>query len=128
MQATCQIGVNAWRQSGSTLVAVHSGKCLELSSGNAGAPARQWTCNGSPLQQWQYFSATGQWWDHLYKVVSASTGMCLTVADASLADGAAVVQMPCNGSANQVWQIPDPIVPPAPPPGMGMAGGESVPL
>ena len=114
LQWACVIGVNVWRPNGSTLIAEHSGKCLQLSAGTAGAPAQQWTCNGSALQQWQFLSATPQWWENLYRIVSTATGMCLTVADASLADGAAVVQMPCNGATNQIWHIPDPIVPPSP--------------
>jgi len=116
LQWACVMGINVWRRSGSNLIAEHSGKCLEVSSGSSGAPAQQWTCNGDARQDWQ-FPVVGDWWNNQYKIVSAGSGMCLTVADASLADGAAVVQLPCNGSANQVWNIPDPIVPPAPPPG-----------
>jgi mannan endo-1,4-beta-mannosidase len=114
LQATCPIGVNTWRTTGdSTVIAEHSGKCLEVTSGNIGAPAQQSTCNGNPLQRWQ-FVVVGDWWNKLYKIVSSTTGMCLAVAGASQADGAEVVQWPCENSAHFIWHMPDPVIPSGP--------------
>ena len=114
LQSNCVAGVNTWRYTGTGYVAEHSGKCLEVAGTQAGAHTYQWTCNGSALQRWEGVNASPAWWENKYKIVSLASGMCLTVADASLADGAAVVQMPCTGAANQIWHFPDPIIPPGP--------------
>lgn len=43
--------------------------------------------------------------DRLYEIRSASSGKCLTVDQASQADGAPVVQLTCSGKTNQRWQL-----------------------
>ena len=82
----------------------------------AGGPSA--TSPGTPLLQWPYWggtneifqssSATTPWStiDNGYVTLHpVHTGMCLTVADNSQDDGAAIVQEPCSGADNQQWKL-----------------------
>ena len=79
----------------------HSGKCLDVAGGSqaVGARVQQYTCNGTPAQQWtQEFTGSGY-----FRLRVGVSGQCLTVKDASQDDNAPVVQQPCTWAYNQQW-------------------------
>ncbi|MER7277068.1 RICIN domain-containing protein [Dactylosporangium sp. NPDC000244] len=85
------------------LVARHSGKCLDVSSGSAadGARTLQYTC-GTGLNQRFTVQDLGTGY---VRLVARHSGKCLDVSGASTADGATVLQWTCGGGANQQWQV-----------------------
>ena len=87
------------------LVARHSGKCLDVSSGSAADSARtlQYPC-GSGLNQRFTVQDLGTGY---VRLVARHSGKCLDVTSASTADGATVVQYTCGGGTNQQWQVQD---------------------
>jgi len=57
--------------------------------------------NPTPNQTWK-LQATGN--ENEYKIVSEQNSMCLSVGEASLKDGATIVQLPNDeNAANQIW-------------------------
>lgn len=86
-----------WR----SIVAQHSGKCLDISgvSQANGAGAIQWACHGGGNQQWVVVPAG----NGFVQLVVQHSGQCLDVTGASHANGARVIQWPCHGGANQRW-------------------------
>jgi hypothetical protein len=96
-----------WQADGHTrLFSRYSGKCLGISGGStaAGAQAVQWDCNGNSDQSFQ-FSWTGKTaggWP-VYNIIDDKSGDCLGVSGGSTAQGANVIQWPCNGNADQEW-------------------------
>lgn len=96
-----------WQANGWTrLSSRYSGKCLGISGGStaAGAQAIQWDCNGNPDQfvQFQWTGKTSGGWP-VYHIIDYNSGMCLGVSGGSTAQGAKVIQWPCNGNADQEW-------------------------
>jgi hypothetical protein len=84
------------------IVAVHSGKCLDVfgvSTGD-GADVIQWGCWGGQNQQWRLDGRPGN-----YLVRAAHSGKCLDVAGGSTANGADVIQWACHGGNNQRWRL-----------------------
>jgi streptogrisin C len=83
-----------------TLAGRHVGGCIAVNGFEP--PVRQaGHCRREFDQQWMFKpSATGA-----YQVISATTGMCLDVAGASLDNGALVNQFPCHGGTNQRWRL-----------------------
>ena len=91
-----------------TLMPLHSRKCLEPRGLIApGAPVVQLACQEANLaQEWVFVAIAFGGGTALVNIVQPATRLCLTVADASLADGAGIVQLPCADSApNQTWII-----------------------
>ncbi|HMF98523.1 MAG TPA: DUF1800 family protein [Vicinamibacterales bacterium] len=88
------------------LVALHSGKCLDVSgqSTDDGAPVVQWTCNGGLSQRWTLQPTD----DGNVVLIAGHSGKALDVRGASLKDGAHVIQYTINGGANQEW-LPQPV-------------------
>src|SRR5690242_472722 len=74
----------------------HSGKCLDVAGGShaIGARVQQYTCNGTPAQQWTKEPTNNGFF--LLRV--AVSGQCLQVQGGagSFDDNQPVVQMPCN--------------------------------
>jgi hypothetical protein len=94
------------------IVAVHSGKCLDIPSGRPEdqVPIQQYTCNTSrPLnQQWSPLinslgPGTGPNISPFTILYSWNSRKCMDVAGASVADGTTVQQYICSGGANQHW-------------------------
>ncbi len=85
-----------------TMVAQHSGKCVDVpgASTSAGAALQQWTCNGTVAQNFN-FNATG---DGFYRITSGTnSGLCL---DAPASNGSRVTQASCsNTRATQKWAV-----------------------
>lgn len=97
-----------WLSGTGTLTAVHSRKCLEPRGIIAlGAPVWQVRCQEANLaQEWVLVVIAAGSHTALVNIVQPSTRLCLTVADASLADGAGIVQLPCVDSApHQTWVV-----------------------
>ncbi|MDG6103258.1 RICIN domain-containing protein [Dactylosporangium aurantiacum] len=87
------------------LVARHSGKCLDVSSGSTADSARtlQYTCGSGTNQRFTVQDlGTGY-----VRLVARHSGKCLDVTSGSTADGATVVQYTCGGGTNQQWQVQD---------------------
>jgi Ricin-type beta-trefoil lectin domain len=78
-------------------------KCLdaERSQGNDVAPVRQWTCNASGAQLWDFYDlGRGE-----VAIALRGTGKVLDVYGATANDGANIVPHPWNGGANQRWRL-----------------------
>jgi Ricin-type beta-trefoil lectin domain/Glycosyl hydrolases family 43 len=88
-----------------TLVARHSGKCLDVAgaSGGNGAAVTQFTCNGGANQRVEAVDAGGGF----VSLLAGHSGKCLDVTNGSTADGAALEQFSCNAGANQQFQLQD---------------------
>ncbi|MEV1241579.1 RICIN domain-containing protein [Nonomuraea sp. NPDC050022] len=88
-----------------TLVARHSGKCLDVAGVSTadGANVHQWTCiNGQANQEWNFVATS----DGYYTLRATHSGKCLDVSGASTADGANVHQWTClNQQRNQEWRL-----------------------
>ncbi|GAA1383977.1 RICIN domain-containing protein [Catellatospora chokoriensis] len=90
----------------STAVAQHSQLCMENPNASTanGTQQRQYTCNGSTQQQWNFQPVAGV--ADTYTVVNQQSGKCLDVNGVSSADGAAVIQWTCNSSSlNQQFAL-----------------------
>ena len=87
--------------------AAHSGKCVDLYGGN--------TYDGAPLVQWSCGSGANQWFDMnyagtdaggaYYRITIARTGKVVSVAGASIANGAKIQQWTSNGSNAQQFYL-----------------------
>ena len=105
-QAATEVHINQYVQ------AHHSGKDLAVLNASTapGQPIVQFTRNTGPNQQWEITSlpsspAPGMAPDRQIK--NPLSGLCLDVANNSLAAGAAVVQNPCNvNDPAQRWIVP----------------------
>jgi len=84
----------------------NDGMCLGVlgASRAAGARVVQWACNGSPDQTWAPAINAHPDGQHVgWQFTNANSGMCLGVWAASTAQGAVLVQWPCNASQDQEW-------------------------
>jgi uncharacterized protein (TIGR03790 family) len=94
---------NGW----GNLVPEASGFCLDVrgKSTAPGAIVQQWPCWNGANQQWEFTSLP----DGRYTIRSRQSGLLLTVADASTANGAAITMQPNHGwfapPANQLWSV-----------------------
>jgi galactose oxidase len=78
----------------------NSGMCLTIQA-NIAAPIVQMPCDGDPYQGWSIVAqAAGG-----YILQSQQTGFCLDVKGASQTDKAKLIQLACNGAANQLFQF-----------------------
>lgn len=112
------------------LVAIHSGKCLEISGSTNGARAHQATCDHRSAQQFRL-----RWTGEAHTLVGLASGKCLDVTDFRTDDGAPLQQWSCSGNDNQAWRIKDaPSSPPvvsdagAPPPPKDAGSTPSTPV
>lgn len=86
----------------STLVAQHSGKCLQVADGSyeSGAGVVQWTCDGGSHQYWRLRPVGGD-----YEIVARHSDKCLDVPGGDPSNGVALVQWDCHGGDNQLWRL-----------------------
>jgi hypothetical protein len=91
------------------LVCANSGKVLDVDGGSVqdGAKVQQWTDHGGANQQWSFEAVGPVNGQPAYKLVCANSGKVLDVTGGSLQAGAAVVQWPYQGGANQQWYVLD---------------------
>ncbi len=87
----------------------HSGMTLDVrgNSLSPSTPIQQFPWNGGNNQLWEITRVEGQYVRIERAAVDTSrhSGLCLDVANASLVDGAPVVQFPWHGGYNQQWRI-----------------------
>ncbi len=91
----------AERPSGYTLIARHSGQCVDVSGASQAAAARviQSACDTVPSQRFD-FEGIGNGY---YRVRAQHSGLCLEVLGSSQGSGAAIIQSPCHGGDSQVF-------------------------
>jgi surface antigen len=91
-----------WKRRAHSLVAVHSGQCLDVAgaSRDNGANVIQWTCHRGPNQSWHLLKRGGY-----YEVIAKHSGKCLTVQGGSRSSGANVFQNRCHGGDQQLWRF-----------------------
>ena len=97
------------------LVAVHSGRCLDVVGGppatGNGVPIQQWDCLGSTQtnQIWNFQNETYAGGYYYYNLVAANSGKCLDVVGGPTAtdNGVPIQQWDCLGSTqtNQQWRV-----------------------
>jgi Ricin-type beta-trefoil lectin domain/Glycosyl hydrolases family 43 len=86
-----------------SLIARHSGKCADVTSGSTAnnAAVIQYTCGGGTNQQWRLQNLNNGY----YQVVARHSEKCLDVTGASTTAGAAIIQYTCGTGTNQQWQL-----------------------
>jgi hypothetical protein len=88
-----------------TLVAQHSGKCLDVMGGPGatqdGAPLEQWPCTGQPNQSWTLNDAGGG----QYELVASHSQKCAEVVNGGTGNGALVRQATCTREPKQLWRL-----------------------
>lgn len=86
-----------------TVTNLAGGTCLEMPgwTGEWGAQAAVWGCNGGDNQTW-VFNPNGY---GFFQIVNRSSGLCLELPGLppSTDNGTRVQQWPCNGGRNQLW-------------------------
>lgn len=87
---------------GFQLMAVHSGRCLDVSvmSSTDGINVHQWECVGQTNQRWRLVPS-----GNAFQLKVAHSDKCLDVAGVSTANGANVHQWGCYSGDNQRWQL-----------------------
>lgn len=110
-QYTCHDGDNQKWSIGSTttvngvsyftLVARHSGKCMDVAGGSTAdhANVQQYTCHAGDNQKWSITANS----DGYVTIKNKRSGKCLDVADASTSNHANIQQYTCHGGSNQRW-------------------------
>jgi len=87
------------------LVAVHSGKCLDVAGGpgaqNDGAAVWQWSCVGVENQTWRFVPLGNGY----YFIVAAHSGKCLDITGQSRANGAPAQQWSCVDAESEMWHV-----------------------
>jgi len=67
--------------------------------------------DNAPIQLWSFGNGSNQQWrtvnqyNGFFRIVSKLSSKCLTVPNSSTADGVQLVQLPCNGTASQDFQL-----------------------
>ncbi|MET7302503.1 endo-1,4-beta-xylanase [Embleya sp. NPDC005575] len=86
-----------------TAVAAHSGKCLDVphSEKTLDIQLQQYTCNGTSAQSFAFRRVS----PGIYTIVNTGNGRCVTVAGASTAPGAAVIQSTCGSGPEQRFEL-----------------------
>jgi len=81
-----------------TIIAVHSGLCLDINgqSTSAGALSIQNTCDSATYRQWEFISVGGGY----YNIQNQNSLKCLRPANGSSSSGANIEQVTCYSSAN----------------------------
>ncbi|MEU5438214.1 RICIN domain-containing protein [Streptomyces sp. NPDC020719] len=88
--------------SGHQLRVLSSGKCLDVPgwSKSWGTPVDQWSCVNQANENWIIYRAKTVHLEPLYEIKNVNSGLCLNIKDASKRRGAAVIQWPCDKSAD----------------------------
>lgn len=86
-----------------TVVAAHSGKCLDVHLGDdrQAAVIEQMWCSTSPAQNFSLQPVPGGY----YRLMNGKSGKCVDVKESSTADGATVYQWRCHRGANQQFRM-----------------------
>jgi hypothetical protein len=88
-----------------TIVAKHSGKCLDVRGGviatGDAAAIEQWSCSGQANQAWTLQRIA---YDS-FEMIASNSGKCVDVFNDGTANGTAIQQMSCTGRPNQLWRL-----------------------
>ncbi len=97
--AAAAVAAPANAATGTTVVGVASGRCLDVVGNSTAAKTRVniYDCTGQANQAWTFTSAG--------ELRVYEPAMCLDVAGASTTSPADAQIYPCNGGANQKWRI-----------------------
>jgi astacin (peptidase family M12A)/ricin-type beta-trefoil lectin protein len=104
-------GLNRFYPMPNQLVAMHSGKCIDMPGGNgsAGTIVQQFDCHEGSNQGWLLRWDDNDGSTDYYLLESSdpgAQGMCLDVQWASQNPGAPVMMWPCSrGAASQQWSV-----------------------
>ena len=101
--APTAVGLAGVAASVTTVVAQHSGMCLDVRGGpqaiDDGARIEQWTCTGASNQSWTLQDmGSGR-----FVLVAENSGKCVEPVAGGTADGTGLQQMRCNGTSGQLW-------------------------
>lgn len=103
-QFALAIGSRATAASKFKLVSKNSGLCLDVTgmSTAQGVQLQQWACTGNTNQTFQFAPVQGG-----YEIIAENSGLLLAVDGGVSAteNGAAIVQSPKSGEANQIWNL-----------------------
>jgi hypothetical protein len=82
------------------LVSKNSSKCLDVpgASLKQDVQLQQYTCSGADNQKFQLTPVTGG-----YKVTNKHSGLGVNIRYGTAQNGAAVIQWPYSGEANEIW-------------------------
>lgn len=88
-----------------TIVAEHSGKCLDVRGGPTatqdGAIIEQWTCSGEANQDWNLNNkGNGN-----YELIARSSGKCIEPIGGGVDNYTNIQQATCDGSSKQLWNV-----------------------
>ncbi len=85
------------------IVSRATSKCVDVekASREDGTNIRQWTCNGTPAQLWDFIEISRA----EVVIVSRASGKVMDVYGSQTIDGANVAQFTWNGGNNQRWRI-----------------------
>lgn len=90
-----------------TIVAKHSGKCLDVAGGPGatgnGALIDEWSCSGEANQAWM-LNDTG---NGEYQLIAEHSGKCLDVPNGSTANDMRLQQWACAPGDKQLWTLED---------------------
>jgi PA14 domain/Ricin-type beta-trefoil lectin domain len=92
-------------QFASTLVAKHSGQCLEVpgNSVTQGIALLQNICNGTNAQLFDFIPVAAV--PEIYTLKNRNSGLCVDIENASLDNRAPLVQSACSGSTSQQYLL-----------------------
>ena len=77
-----------------------SGRCLQHSGGQDN-PTIQWDCSpGNPFQVFTVLKRDGEW----FSLVNATSKLCISIDNASQADGGATLEYACHDGHDQQWR------------------------
>ncbi len=85
------------------IVSRATSKCIDVekASRDDGTNIRQWTCNGTPAQLWDFIEvARGE-----TVIVSRASGKVMDLVGSQSANGANIAQYTWNGGNNQRWRV-----------------------
>lgn len=90
---------------GTSLQAVHSSKCLDVTNASKSDNVAliQYNCHSRANQVFELKAVSGK--TNTYNLVSSNSNKCIEVANASTADGATIVQRSCSTATNQQFQL-----------------------
>ena len=89
----------------STIVAKHSGKCLDLKGGSTAnaAALEQESCSGSEAPNFEFTSVSGK--SNTYTIKNTRSGKCTDVYKGYTSNGTRLVQYSCGEGANQHFKL-----------------------
>jgi Ricin-type beta-trefoil lectin domain len=94
---------NAAAATATTVVAQHSGMCLDVRGGpqatQDGAVIEQWHCTGATNQNWTLEDmGSGR-----FRLVAQNSGKCIETIGGGTANTTGLQQWTCNGTSRQLW-------------------------